>query len=78
MEAARTHSKSSNAVQCPGAARAASRAPTWARTLRHTAAQQPHDLDLVRDLVEHDAAAVRGVELVDAVRPHQKVVVVER
>ena len=42
------------------------------------AAEQPHDIDLMRRLIEHRAAALRGVEFFRAARAIEKVRVVER
>ena len=43
----------------------------------HAAREQPRGVDLVRHLVEQDAAALRGVELLGAARAIEKVRVVE-
>src|SRR5262249_16983414 len=43
----------------------------------YRAAKQPHDLDLVSDLVERDSPALLAVEFVGAMRAQEKVVVVE-
>ena len=53
--------------------------PVMARTLRtRAAAQQPNDIDLVRRLVEDDAAALVGGELLGPARPVEEIGEVER
>ena len=64
-------------MQCPGAVPAPSSAPTLARTARTAAAKQTDDLNLMGKLIECNAAAPLRIEFVVAVRPEEKIVVVE-
>ena len=67
-----------SAAQPPSVGRAGSSTLACARTLRTTpAGEQPHGVDLVRHLVEQDAAALRGVELLGPARTVEEIRVVE-
>ena len=64
-------------MHAPSVGRAGSSTWTWARTLRtRPPREEPRDVDLVRHLVEQDAAAARGVELLGPARAIEEIGVV--
>ena len=68
-----------NAEYAPSVGRAASQAPALrAHAAHEAAAEQAHDVDLVRALAEHDAAALPRVELLGTARAIEEVGEIER